>query len=203
MQFSFDKTIKQAEKDYGLGKGEYFKVQEGKNRIRILSEFIAHQSEFKGQVNTKFVGWIIDRNDSKIKLYFMPISIMNAIADLQLSDDYAFTEVPMPYDVTIVATNAGTKEVKYSVLPSPKEIPLTEAELEEFNKKPSVAEVIQKLREGQKSSPGAEYEATEHSNAPAQRPMTGYEKAKAVAAKLPHSEPEDLSDEELAASVPF
>lgn len=152
MQYSFNDTVKQAEKDYGLGKGEYFKVQDGDNKIRILSACIAHQGEFKGNPTFKFVCWIIDRRDSKVKLYFMPPTIMRAIGDLQMDDDYAFEEVPMPYDLNIRTKNAGTKEVEYTVIPSPKPTLITEAELTELNSKPEIEEVVQKLKEGQKAA---------------------------------------------------
>jgi hypothetical protein len=138
MKYSFNDTIKQAEKDYGLGKGEYFKVQEGANKLKVLSACLPHQSEFKGTPTFKFVCWIIDRRDGKVKLYFMPTTIMNAIGSLQLSDDYAFDEVPMPYDITIMAKNAGTKEVDYTVLPSPATKGLTESEQAEFEKRPPI-----------------------------------------------------------------
>jgi hypothetical protein len=164
MRYDFNATIKQAEKDYGLGKGEYFKVQEGDNKIRILSPCIPHQSEFKGTTTFRFVAWIIDRRDGKVKLYFMPTTIMNAIGSLQLDSDYAFDEVPMPYDINVRAKNAGVKEVEYTVIPSPNRTLLTEAEQIDFNSKPSIDEVVQKLAENQKSQPGAESGVIESSS---------------------------------------
>jgi hypothetical protein len=59
----FNKTLKK----YGLGSGEKFKVQEGKNVIRILSEPRVVQSVYQGQPNTKFLAWVLDRADGKIK----------------------------------------------------------------------------------------------------------------------------------------
>jgi hypothetical protein len=168
MKYDFNATIKQAEKDYGLGKGEYFKVQEGDNKIRVLSACIPHQSEYKGTATFRFVAWIIDRRDGKVKLYFMPTTIMNAIGSLQLDSDYAFDEVPMPYDINIRAKNAGTKEVEYTVIPSPNRVPLTEAETIDFNSKPSIDEVVEKLAENQKSQPGV---ASEPTGSPSSKPQ--------------------------------
>jgi hypothetical protein len=48
--------------------------------------------------------------------------------NLQLDPDYVFEEVPMPYNINIQTENAGKKEAKYTVIPSPKRIPLTEEE---------------------------------------------------------------------------
>lgn len=178
MKFNASETIKRAEEDYGLGKGQYFKVQEGANKIRLLSACIPHQSTYQGQTNVKFVCWIIDRKDeNKVKVYFMPTTILNGIGGLQMSDDFAFDEVPMPYDITVMAKGAGTKEVEYNVIPSPKMEPLTSGEEAEFKSKPSIDEVVEKLREKQ---PMVQQEASETpQNAP------GYEKARTMANNLP------------------
>ena len=80
MKFNAQETIKRAEEDYGLGKGQYFKVQEGPNKIRLLSPCIPYQSEFKGQVNVKFVCWILDRQDNQIKVYFKVLSMHKVLS---------------------------------------------------------------------------------------------------------------------------
>lgn len=76
-----------------------------------------------------------------------------------------------------MAKGAGTKEVQYSVVPSPKREPLTGAEQSEFESKPTIDEVIEKLKEKQSSEPAVQQEAP-------QQPQSGYEKAKAVAKSL-------------------
>jgi hypothetical protein len=58
----------------------------------------------------KFVSWIIDRRDNQIKLYFMPTTVLNAVGCLQMPDDFGFEDVPMPYDITIMAKGPGTKK---------------------------------------------------------------------------------------------
>src|SRR5437868_720580 len=121
MKYSFNDTMELAKKEYGLGKGEYFKPKDGDNRIRVLSAAIPYQSEFKGKLRVQFVCWVIDRADSKIKLYFMPASILDAIAAFQRDEDYSFEEVPMPYDINIKTEGAGDIKVKYNVVPSPKQ----------------------------------------------------------------------------------
>lgn len=179
--FNVNETIKRAESEYGLGKGEYFKVQEGANKVRLLSSAIGFMGSFQGKPNFKFVCWIIDRKDeNKIKLYFMPQTVLDLIGGLQMSEDFAFDSVPMPYDITIMAKGAGTKEVQYSVVPSPQRIPLTSAEETAFNKKPSIDEVIEKLKEKQAGEP-----VVQQDNSQAQQNGSGYEKARSVANSLP------------------
>ncbi len=175
MKFNASETMKRAEEDFGLGKGQYFKVKEGANKIRLLSPCVPYQSEFKGQTNVKFLCWIIDRVDGQIKHYFMPTTVLNAISGLQMSDDFGFEDVPMPYDITIMAKNAGTKEVEYTVVGARTNTVLTEQEQGEFNNKPSIDEVVEKLREKQSSESVVQQE----------QPQPGLEKARSVANSLP------------------
>jgi hypothetical protein len=51
----------------------------------------------------------------------MPISIAKSLGSVQEDPDYAFTKFPMPYDITINAKGAGTKEVDYQVVARPAE----------------------------------------------------------------------------------
>ena len=124
-KFDFGAAAKQAEKDGHLGGGGYLRLKEGGNRMRIVSEFIPHPGEYQGRRNFKWLGYVIDRADGAIKPFFMPHSISKMIANLQRSDDWGFESVPMPYDITIQAKGAGTIEVEYTVIPSPKQTPIT------------------------------------------------------------------------------
>jgi hypothetical protein len=204
MKFNASDTMKRAEEDFGLGKGQYFKVKEGANKIRLLSPCVPHQSEFKGQTNVKFLCWIIDRVDGQIKLYFMPTTILNAIGGLQMSDDFGFEDVPMPYDITIMAKGAGTKEVEYTVVGARQNTPLTEQEQGEFNNKPSIEEVIEKLKEKQSGEQATQQEAPQPQPA-----ASGYEKARSVADSLPGGnrpatgQPEAKADDITVEDIPF
>lgn len=61
------------------------------------------------------------------------------------------------------------KEVEYTVKPSPKREPLSEIELADLENKPSVDEVVEKLKNQEKPSPGTESSASESpSEAPKQ-----------------------------------
>jgi hypothetical protein len=125
---SFADARKAAEREGMLGSSDYLKIKEGGNRIRILTNFIPHPSEFKGRKTFKWIGYVIDRSDGQVKPYFMPHTIYKILEDLQESEDYSFDEPPMPYDLTITAKGAGTIDVEYSVMPAKKETPLTPEE---------------------------------------------------------------------------
>lgn len=149
-QFSFSSAYKQAEKQYNLGKGEYLKLQEGDNKMRLVSECLPHESVYQGKKTFKFLCQVLDRKDYKIKPFFMPVTVFKAIESLQLSEDYKFDEVPMPYDLNIRAVGAGTKEVKYTVMPARNNTPLSVEEIQLIAEAPTVQELQAKVRENQK-----------------------------------------------------
>jgi hypothetical protein len=145
--FSFSNSRKQAEQEGQLGSGEILKYKEGDNRFRLMSECLAHPGEYQGRSNFKWLCYVLDRTDGKVKVHFMPHSVYKQIEALQVNPDYTFEEVPMPYDLTVRAVKAGTKEVEYSVIPARKETPLSEDEREALAEQKPLAELQRKLRE--------------------------------------------------------
>ena len=129
----FGANRKQAEDAGLLGGGDIYKLKEGDNRIRLMSECLPHQNDFKGQKSFKWLCYVLDRRDGKVKPFFMAHKIYKAIEALQLNPDYQFSDVPMPYDMTIHAKNAGTMDVEYSLIPARRETPLTDDELVELD----------------------------------------------------------------------
>lgn len=146
--FNLDSFMSKTEKEYGLGKGEYLKLKEGDNKLRILSEPVPHQSSYKGQVTFKFLMFVLDRADGVIKPFFMPVGVMRMIVSLQKDADWVFDGFPMPYDININAKGAGTKEVTYAVFPSPAKQSLTNEQIEELSKK-DIYEFQKKLNKSQ------------------------------------------------------
>jgi len=140
-------------KDSGLESGAYLKIKEGQNKIRLLSEALFHTSYFKGTKTNKFVCWVFDWSDGKVKLYFMPKTVLEAIGALQGNPDYAFETVPMPYDVTINAKDAGTKEVVYSVTPARQNTEVPIDALNQMDGKEPIVKVLEKLLENDAKDP--------------------------------------------------
>lgn len=151
---SFAEARKSAEKSGLLGSGDYLKLKEGGNRLRLMSECLPHQGEYKGTKNFKWLCYVLDRADGKVKPFFMPHSIYKQIEALQDSEDYAFAEVPMPYDLTVNAVGAGTKEVVYTLMPARKESPITALEYQQFSELQPLKELQVKLREKTKATAG-------------------------------------------------
>ena len=65
-EFNLDSFMSQTEKEYGLGRGEYLKLKEGDNKMRILSQPVPHQSSYKGQATFKFLMFVLDRVDELV-----------------------------------------------------------------------------------------------------------------------------------------
>ena len=144
---NFAENRKTAEKEGLITSGDYLKLKEGDNRIRIMSEAIPHTDVYDdGRKRDKWLCYVLDRRDGAIKPFFMPKGIYSQIEALQESDDYAFDEVPMPYDIAIRAEGAGTKQVKYSVVPARKNTPLTAAEEADLATKKPLTELQEMLR---------------------------------------------------------
>lgn len=152
------------------GKDEYFKVKNGDNRIRVVDRPSIIVSRFDGKkfvgvcfegapycadlpegsrLNKKWKAWVIDRADGVMKLYDMPWKVADQLLTLSKNPEYAFNTDPwsMPYDVTINVTGAGTLEAEYAVIAARKETPLTEAEVAEYRKKRSAADIVALVKE--------------------------------------------------------
>lgn len=137
---------KQAEKEGLIGSSDIFKVKDGQNRIRIVSYALPHPGEFKGKRNFKWLVYIIDRADGKLKPYFMPHKIFKTLESFQEDEDYAFDElVDMPYDIVINVKGAGTIDVEYAVI-ARKPTELTPAEETMIAEAKPLEELQQQIR---------------------------------------------------------
>ena len=137
---------------------DWFKLEEGENKIRVLVEPEVFYEKFKtgicytdcGYTGTpKYLTWILDEKDGKIKLFRMNLTLAKQIATYMNDEDYKFETFPMPYSIKINAKNAGTKEVEYTVIPG-KENPIEEAILAETTTKKNVVEIIESMKAKQK-----------------------------------------------------
>lgn len=156
---SFKDKMKQdieGNKDVNASEGgsDWFKFKEGENRFRILTEPVILFEKFKVgicytdcgyQGNAKYLAHILDRNDGKVKLAKIPYGIMENIGAMETDEDYNFSGFPMPYDVSINAVGAGTKEVKYTVLARPRK-EMSPESLDLIKKLKSPAEIIEKMK---------------------------------------------------------
>lgn len=142
----------------------YFKIEEGDNRVQILTYtaplaqiWDAGTKRYKvaeeGEKATSIKGvcWLLQ--DGKIKQAKLPYTVVKQIRALQTDSDWQFTDFPMPRVINIKAKGAGTKEVEYSVVPSPKETAIPDEVLKELSKKPSPDEIVEKIKSQSSDKP--------------------------------------------------
>lgn len=142
------------------GGGDWYRFTEGANKFRVLVEPEMLFEKFKVGVcytdcgyqgTAKFLTYVLDRKDGKVKLAKLPYTVGDTIGSYQTNEDYAFEGFPMPYDITVNAKNAGTKEVEYTMIPSPNKTEVVEEVLEQISKKMSVKDVIARMKENKKA----------------------------------------------------
>lgn len=152
---TFAKRREEAEKAGLLGSGDYLKLKEGSNRMRLMTECLPHPGVYQGKKTFKWLCYVVDRVDGKVKPFFMAHTIYKLIEALEADPDYTFSELPMPYDLNVTAKGAGTKDVEYSVLPAKKETPLTAQERVDLDGLKPLKELQAALNE-KKSDDGAQ-----------------------------------------------
>jgi hypothetical protein len=207
---SFMDSIKEEQKQYGSGgSSDYFKFEDkGVYKMRLLVQPKVVATHFFGKGNPsvvcvgigegcpfhteddkkpsiKLATYIIDRNDGKVKMAELPLSISYSLNDLQEDADFAFDEFPMSYDVKVTYDpDNDDPKAKYRLTPSPKQEPLTDEEQTNLNeamaKKTPEQYVEDKKNNQKKKSVATSTSGTDY-------PGAGY--------------PE--TDEDIASSIPF
>ncbi len=136
----------------------YFDIVEGNQQFVLLSHCAPLAQVYdkasnkyrlaeEGDRNASIKGlcWVLQ--DGLIKQAKLPYTIVKALRALQQNPDWEFA-IPFEHTLTLNAVGAGTKEVKYSLTPSPKKTPIAPSVMEELKKKPSPDELIEKMRSG-------------------------------------------------------
>jgi hypothetical protein len=185
----FDEEMKQLE-DYDAGMGtEAFKCKEGKNKVRILSggtPIAQHWvtdangkekaivcygmtkgcpyhklTEKKPQIQHAF--YLLDKSkaDPAIQLSYMPYSVMKHIKAYSEEEGYEFTELPMPYDISITFDPKESPATMYKTIASPKQEPVSEEVLKELAKKKPVADIVSDRKEKARKADQGEKQASE------------------------------------------
>lgn len=152
------------EERHNMGGGsDWFKIKEGDNRVRFLSNPVPIAKYFNRQTSTsyvleefnapdefqgakksiRYICWLWDRDDDSLKIAEFPYTIIKFVNELQKDEDWKFDELP-EYDVVIKKTGSGL-ETKYSVVPSPKRDEVSKDVLSDFESESSAEEVAQKM----------------------------------------------------------
>ncbi len=136
---------------------DYFNIVEGDSRFVLLSHFAQlpqvyevgsgkYRIAVEGDtgVSIKGVCWVYQ--DGAIKLARMPYdAVVKKVRSLAENPDWDF-QFPFPHVFNLNAKGAGTKEVEYSLTPSPKKVEIPQAILDELVNKPTPEEMVEKIK---------------------------------------------------------
>jgi hypothetical protein len=135
---------------------DYFDIKEGKQQFVLLSHFAPYAQVFdnatkkyrvaeEGDTNVSVKGlcWVLQ--DGVVKSAKMPYTVVKAVKALSEDPEWDF-KFPFPHTLTLNAEGAGTKEVKYSLTPSPKPFLIEKSVLDELATKPSPEDMVEKLK---------------------------------------------------------
>jgi len=99
--------------------------------------------------SVKYVMYLLDRDDNSIKRADVAYSIVKSLSSLQEKPDWAFEDLPMPYDIVITYDSKAAPNDMYKVTPSPKASVLsaeTLAELKDLKKNHSLDDIVAKAK---------------------------------------------------------
>lgn len=150
----FDWVDKQEEKKKEERSKEYFNIVEGKQQFQLLSHCAPYPQVYEngkyrpaveGDTNVTIRGicWVLQ--DGIIKSAKLPYTIVKAIRALAEDKEWDF-KIPFTHPLTLNAEGAGTKEVKYSLTPSPRTVAIPAEILTELAKKPKPEELVEKIK---------------------------------------------------------
>lgn len=138
----YDSKLKKPFTAYGKEKGD--------PRTQFMTEPGAAQPRFRKAIS--YLTYVIDRSDDKVKLAEFPFSVMKAISELQKNPDFAFDDLPMPYDIRITRKPDESPANKYSVSATLNKMPITVRESEAIDKlctESPLEEIVKRKKEKQ------------------------------------------------------
>lgn len=149
-------------------KGEWLKLQEGDNKLRIVSDFESFGNHYIRETNdsgvcigkekgcrfcavgdkpkVNYLCYVIDRKDNKVKLFRFGYSIYEQLVNMAQSEEWGFVSNIMPYDITIKKSGAGLM-TKYQIMGSPKITQISDEELENVRTQKTIEDVIKSLKD--------------------------------------------------------
>lgn len=134
----------------------YFSIEEGKQQFVLLSHCAPLAQVFDGKkyrpaeegdtnVSIKGLCWVLQ--EGLIKQAKFPYTLVKTIRGIQQDPEWEF-KLPFPHTFTLEAIGAGTKEVKYTLTPSPKKVEIPTEILAELKKKPTPEEIVDRIKGG-------------------------------------------------------
>ena len=176
MSKTFDsETYKEVSREYGTT-SEFFRPQDGDNRIRVLSGYeplakhwivvngksipkicygkekgCQYHTDKKDQAKVQFLLWILDREDGLIKIYEAGWTFIKYLTDIKNDEDFGYESLP-EYDIKIKKSGKDLA-TEYTFTPSPKK-PLTDEEMNALMEKKDITEIVEKMKNNEMEKAG-------------------------------------------------
>lgn len=98
--------------------GKYLKLEDGVTyKLRIMSEPVIFDSEYKDQLSTKYAWVVWNVEEDSVQILQLPVTGFRAVATIGADDDYG-DPLENAYNLKVTRTGTG-KETKYSIVPAP------------------------------------------------------------------------------------
>ena len=143
---------------------DYFNFPQGKTKMRILTDFVKVEQVWKDNKPTPYrggeleegerldrKGWCWAEVEGTLKIVKMPVSVIKQIGKLKQNPEYAWDEMPMPFDVTIEKTGEKV-ETRYSLEPARTNTEVSQETLDSLAEKTSIADIVSKMQEKQENA---------------------------------------------------
>jgi hypothetical protein len=100
------------------GAGDFMKLQQGNNRIRVLGDPVAENKTFPNNPEPQTIfSWAVwDYSTNSIKILSKSGSFLRNFDSIM---DIWGDDVPMQCDITIIREGSGQKDTRYKFVPSP------------------------------------------------------------------------------------
>lgn len=146
---------------------DFYKFEKGDVKMRILTELFKVEQVWEGEypnsipkgikvsgqiikagesVNASGWAWCLIRGiKDELKIVKFPMGLIGNIAKLKSTEDYAWDDMPMPYDITIHNKGGG----RYLITPARENEEVDTDVLADLEEKSSIAEIVQKIKDKQ------------------------------------------------------
>ena len=94
----------------------------------------------------KYLMYIIDRKNDAIRLVSVAYSVVKQIGELQMTEDWEFDSLPMPYDLTVKYDPDAAPNDKYKVIASPKRELVNQETLNQLAELKPLDEILEKIK---------------------------------------------------------
>ncbi len=139
-----------------FGKGSKPAICYGQDKGCPFHERNDDNDDDYGKLSVKYVAYVLDRKDNKVKVADLPYTIMKKLGTLEEDEDWKFEGFPMPYDMKVFFDKDKSPAEMYDVNQSPTKEPISKEIMEMLTAK------MEKATPDDMIAKKKEYQISEH-----------------------------------------